>query len=98
MTTDRQKTLNTIKTLVATKHVTVDPEVYAEWASTFDRVTPDLLTASPADFQQTIHSLLATFQTSHTGFLKPDAEMFLLRHALCATARKHPTAAAHTIN
>jgi hypothetical protein len=52
MTTDRQKTLNTIKTLVATKHVTVDPEVYAEWVSTFDRVTPDLLTASPADFQQ----------------------------------------------
>jgi C-terminal processing protease CtpA/Prc len=92
MTTDRQKTLNTIKTLVATKHVTVDPEVYAEWASTLDRVTPDLLTASPADFQQTIHSLLATFQTSHTGFLKPDAEMIPLRHALCATARKHPTA------
>jgi hypothetical protein len=45
MTTDRQKTLNTIKTLVAKKHVTVDPEVYAEWASTLDRVTPDLLTA-----------------------------------------------------
>ena len=72
--------------------MTVDPEVYAEWASTLDRVTPDLLTASPADFQQTIHSLLATFQTSHTGFLKPDAEMIPLRHALCATARKYPTA------
>jgi carboxyl-terminal processing protease len=92
MITDRQKTLNRIKSLVATKHVSVEPELHAKWASNFDRLTPDLLVASEADFQQTIHSLLSTFQTSHTGFLKPDAEAIPLRHALCATVRKHSTA------
>jgi C-terminal processing protease CtpA/Prc len=44
------------------------------------------------DFQQTIHSSLAALQTSHTAFLKPDAETIPLRHALCATTRRHPTA------
>ena len=32
MTTERQRTLDTIKTLIEAKHVTVKPAQYAEWA------------------------------------------------------------------
>ncbi len=92
MIADRQKTLNTIKTLIATKHVNVEPDSYAEWLSKFDRIAPELLAASPVDFQAAIHSSLASLQTSHTAFLKPDAETIPLRHALCATTRRHATA------
>ena len=31
MTMERQKTLDTIKTLIEAKHVTVKPAQYAEW-------------------------------------------------------------------
>ncbi|MFZ0589965.1 MAG: S41 family peptidase [Bryobacteraceae bacterium] len=92
MTINREKTLHTIKTLIATKHVNVEPRVYAEWASAFDRLAPELLTASLIGFQEAIHSSLAALQTSHTAFLKPDAETIPLRHALCATTRKYATA------
>ena len=92
MIIDRQKTINTIKSLIATKHVSVGPDVYAEWASTFDRLAPTLLAASPLDFQNTVHTALGSLHTSHTAFLKPDAETIPLRHALCATIRKHATA------
>src|SRR4051794_21812516 len=92
MSADRQKTLNTIKTLIATKHVNVEPDSYAAWLSKFDRIAPELLAASPVDFQATINLSLASLQTSHTAFLKPDAETIPLRHALCATTRRHETA------
>lgn len=92
MTIDRQKTLNTIKTLIANKYVNVEPQLYAEWAAAFDRLAPALLTASPLDFQKRVHSALAALQASHTAFLKPDAEAIPLRHALCATIRRHTTA------
>jgi carboxyl-terminal processing protease len=92
MSADRQKTLNTIKTLIATKHVNVEPDSYSEWVSRFDRIGPELLAASPQDFQETIHSSLADLHTSHTAFLEPDAETIPLRHALCATTRRHATA------
>jgi carboxyl-terminal processing protease len=90
---ERQKTLDTIKTLVATKHVNVQPEHYAEWVSTLDRLTPQLLMASPLEFQAEINSSLAALRTSHTAFLKPGEETIPLRHALCATVRRHPTPA-----
>ncbi len=90
---ERQKTLDTIKTLVATKHVNVQPEHYAEWVATLDRLTPQLLTASPLEFHAEINSSLAALRTSHTAFLKPDEETIPLRHALCATVRRHPTPA-----
>lgn len=88
---ERQKILNTVKTLIADKHVTVRPAQFAEWVSMLDRLTPKLLTASPLDFQAEVNTSLATLQTSHTAFLKPDAEAIPLRHALCATARRHRT-------
>jgi CHAT domain-containing protein len=78
--------------LIATKHVNVKPSSYAEWASTFDRLAPELLAASPMGFQQTIHSSLAALQTSHTAFFKPDADTIPLRHALCTTTKRHLTA------
>ena len=90
---ERQKTLQTIKTLVATKHVNVQPEHYAEWVSMLDRLTPQLLTASPLEFQAEVNSSLAALRTSHTAFLKPDEETIPLRHALCATVRSHPSSA-----
>jgi carboxyl-terminal processing protease len=92
MSADRRKILNTIKTLIATKHVNVESDSYAEWVSAFDRMAPELLSASPLGFQETIHSSLATLQTSHTAFLKPDAETIPLCHALCTTTRRHLTA------
>ncbi len=91
MTIERQKTINTIKTLVADKHVNVQPAHYAEWVSLLDRLQPQLLEANPVEFQAEINSSLAALQTSHTAFLKPDAETIPLRHALCATVRRHMT-------
>lgn len=93
MSSARQKTLNTIKTLIATKHVSVEPDLYAEWISRFDRIAPELLTASSTSFQETIHSSLASLKASHTAFLKPDEETIPLRHALCATTRRYSTPA-----
>ncbi len=92
MTTERQKILNAIKALIADKHVNVQPAHYAEWVSMLDREMPQLLTASPLDFHARLNSSLAILQTSHTAFLKPDAETIPLRHALCATVRRHQTA------
>lgn len=92
MTIERQKILNTVKTLIAEKHVAVRPAQFAEWVSMLDRLTPQLLGASPLDFQAELNRSLTTLQTSHTAFLKPDAETIPLRHALCATARRHWTA------
>lgn len=91
MSAPRQKTLNTIKTLIAAKHVSVKPDWYAEWISKLDRIAPELLTASATSFQETIHSSLASLQTSHTAFLKTDGETLPLRHALCATTRRFST-------
>ncbi len=92
MTTERQEILNTIKTLIADKHVNVQPAQYAEWASMLDRSMPQFLAASPLDFHARLNSSLAILQTSHTAFLKPDSETVPLRHALCATVRRHQTA------
>jgi C-terminal processing protease CtpA/Prc len=92
MTTERQNTLNTIKTLVAARHVNVKPAQYTEWASLLDRLAPWLLVASPLDFQSVINSSLATLQTSHTAFLKFDSETIPLRHALCATTLRYQMA------
>ncbi len=92
MTLERQKTINTIKSLVADKHVNVQPAHYAEWVSLLDRLQPELLEATPVDFQSEINSSLAALRTSHTAFLKPDAETIPLRHALCATVRRQMTA------
>jgi C-terminal processing protease CtpA/Prc len=89
MTIDRQKTLDTIKALIATKHVNVERNAYANWTSMLDQLAPELITASELDFQETIHSSLAQLRTSHTAFLKPDTETIPLRYALCATMRKH---------
>ncbi|HEY1949312.1 MAG TPA: S41 family peptidase [Bryobacteraceae bacterium] len=92
MNIERQKTLNTIKTLIAQKHVNVQPAQYAEWASTLDRLSPQLLAASPLDFHAEMNKALATLRTSHTALLKPGTETVPLRHALCATVRRHQTA------
>lgn len=68
MTIDRQKTLNTIKTLIANKYVNVEPQLYAEWAAAFDRLAPALLTASPLDFQKRVHSALAALKRATLPF------------------------------
>lgn len=91
MSKDRIQTLKAIKNLIATKHVNVASDAYIEWAETLDRSTPELLSASPLDFQSAIHGLLSELRTSHTAFLKPDSETIPLRHALCATVRRHQT-------
>lgn len=93
MSKDRIQTLQAIKTLIATKHVNVAADAYAEWAGTLDRSTPELLSASPLEFQSAVHGLLNELRTSHTAFLKPDNETIPLRHALCATMRRHQTSA-----
>ncbi len=95
MTINRQKIIDTVKALVADKHVNVQPARYGEWISMLDRLTPGLLTASPGIFQSKINSSLTTLQTSHTAFLRPNSETIPLRHALCATTRRHQTAIGH---
>jgi len=84
---DRLKIIKRVRTLVLQHHFNVGNIDYAAWSREVEHRTPSLIAADDQIFETDVQALLSDLKSSHTNFIRSDAQPTKPQHSIGATLR-----------
>jgi C-terminal processing protease CtpA/Prc len=84
---DKREVITQVKALVLKNHYNIGNVDYKAWSHEVDLQTPALVATDDELFESGVRKLLSNLQSSHTRFLRADAQPTKPQHSIGATIR-----------